>query len=73
LSKAFSCTNADEWDELPGTNNPVESINRQSMPYIVKFISLRPLVEHFYLDDHRQVVLQIASEAGVTVSYKAKK
>jgi len=30
-------------------------------------------VEHFYLEDRHQAVLQIASEAGVTISYKTKK
>jgi len=73
LSKAFSSIDADEWDELPGTNNPVESINRQSTPDNLKSVSLRPLVEHFYLEDRRQAVLQIASEAGVTISYKTKR
>ena len=33
----------DDWDELPGTNNPVESINRQSTPTNVKSVSLKPL------------------------------
>ena len=43
-------------------NNPVESINRQSTPDNVKSVSLRPLVEHFYLEDRQQIVLQIGSE-----------
>ena len=30
-------------------------------------------MEHFYLEDCRQAVLQIASEAGVTISYSMKK
>lgn len=34
---------------------------------------MRPLVEHFYLEDRRQAVLQVASEAGVTISYSTKK
>ena len=73
LSKAYSSISTDDWEELPATNNPVESINRQSTPDNVKSVSLRPLVEHFYLEDHRQAVLQIASEAGVTISYSTKK
>ena len=35
--------------------------------------SLKPLVEHLYLEDRRQAVLQIASEVGITISYKTKK
>ena len=73
LSKAYSSISTDDWEELPATNNPVESINRQSTMDNVKSVSLWPLVEHFYLEDRRQAVLQIASEAGVTISYSTKK
>ena len=73
LSKAFSSINDGEWDDLPGTNNPVESINRQNTPDNLKSVSLKPLVEHLYLEDRRQAVLQIASEVGITISYKRKK
>ena len=73
LCKAYSSISTDDWEELPATNNPVESINRQSTPDNVKSVSLRPLLEHFYLEDRRQAVLQIASEAGVTISYSTKK
>ena len=73
LSKAYSSISTDDWEELPATNNPVESINRQNTPDNVKSVSLRPLVEHFYLEDRQQAVLQIASEAGVTTSYSTKK
>ena len=63
----------DDWDELPSTNNPVESINRQSTPTNVKSVSLKPLLEQFYLEDRRQAALQVAAEAGVTISYWTKK
>jgi len=36
----------DDWEELYGTNNPVEFINRQSVPGNVKSIYLKPLLEH---------------------------
>ena len=72
LSKVFSSINDDEWDDLPGTNNPVESINRQSTPDNLKSVSLKPLVEHLYLEDCRQAVLQIASEVGITISYRKR-
>ena len=39
----------------------------------MKSVSLKPLVLHFYLEDRRQAVLQIASEVGITISYKTKK
>ena len=70
----YSLIDVDDWDELPGTNNPVESINRQSTPTNVKSVSLKPLLEHFYfVEDCRQAALQVAAEAGVTISYWTKK
>jgi len=42
---------AEEWDDLPATTNPVESISRQSIPPNTKQVSLKPLIEHFYLED----------------------
>ena len=34
--------------------------------------SLKPLVEHIYLEDKRQAILQLATEANVTISYQAE-
>ena len=73
LCKAFSSLEDDDWDKLPGTTNPVESINRQSVPVNVKAVSLKPLIEHFYLEDKRQAIQQVASKANVTISYHVKK
>ena len=73
LCKAFSSLDDDDWDELPGTTNPIESINRQSIPGNVKAVSLKPLIEHFYLEDKRQAIQQLASRANVTISYHVKK
>ena len=69
----FTVIDGDDWDELPGMNNPVKSINRQSTPINVKSVSLKPLLKHFYLEDRRQAALQVAAEAGVTISYQTKK
>jgi len=63
LCKCYSALDFDDWDQLPGTNNPVESINRQSTPDNTKSVSLRPLIEHIYLEDRRQATLQVASLA----------
>ena len=73
LCKAYSSIDVDDWEELSGTNNPVESINRQSVPCNVISVFLKPLLEHFYLEDHRQAALQVAAEAGVTISYSTRK
>ena len=73
LCKAFSSLDDDDWDELPEMTNPVEPINRQSIPGNVKAVSLKPLIEHFYLEDKRQAIQQLASRANVTISYHVKK
>ena len=31
------------------------------------------MLEHFYLEDRRQAVLQVAAQAGVTISYSTKR
>ena len=73
LSKAFSGLTVEEWDDLPGTNNPVESINSQSIPPNIKSVSLKPLVEHIYLEDRRHACLEVATNKGVTISYRTTK
>ena len=72
LCKAYSSLVDDEWDDLPGTTNPVESINRQSVPGNAKAVSLKPLIEHFYLEDKRHAILQVACNANITISYHTK-
>ena len=71
LTVAFSSISIEDWQDFPGTNNPVESINRQSTPENVKSVSLKPLIEHFYLEDRGIAIMQIASSANVTISYQA--
>ena len=73
LSIAYSALSSDEWFDLSSTTNPVESINRQSVPQNQKSVSLKPLVEHIYLEDRRQAILQVATNANVTISYNPKK
>jgi len=51
----------------------VESINRQSVPQNHKTVSLKPLVEHIYLEDRRQAILEVAVNANVVISYSSNK
>ena len=62
----------DDWDDLPGTTNPVESINRQNVPGNAETVSLKPMVEHFYLEDKRQAILQVTCNANITISYHSQ-
>lgn len=72
LSQAYSLLPPEEWEDLPGTTNPVESINRQSIPQNVKSVSLKPLVEHIYLEDRRHAILEVATSRNVTIEYQTK-
>jgi len=72
LTKAYSSLTAEEWDDLPGTTNPVESINRQSIPQNVQSVSLKPLVGHIYLEDRRHAILQVATSKNITILYQTK-
>ena len=45
LCKAYSSLSIEDWEDLPENTNPVESINRQSIPENQKLVSLKP-VEH---------------------------
>ena len=42
------------------------------MPENVKSVSLRPLIKHFYLEDKRHAIMQVACDANVTISYHVK-
>ena len=68
-SKAFSDIDVDDWDELPDSNSPVESINRQSVPENANLVSLKSLIEYIYLEDRRHAALQVATEKDVTIRY----
>jgi len=61
LTKTYSSLTAEEWHDLPGMTNPVESINRQNIPQSVRSVSLKPLVEHIYLEDRRHAILQVGT------------
>ena len=72
LSKAYSSLSVEDWEDLPGTTNPVESINRQSIPENQKLVSLKPLIEHIYLEDRRQAILEVATTVNTTITYQVK-
>ena len=71
LTKAYSALTKEDWDDLPGTTNPVELINCQSIPQNLRSISLKPLVKHIYLEDRRHATLQVAT-SNIIISYQTK-
>ena len=61
--------------EVDTTNwkNYQTKINWWKRPQVLKSISLRPLIEHFYSEDKRHAIMQVASDSKVTISYHVKK
>ena len=70
-----SSITSEEWEDKPGTTNPVESIKCQSITQNVKSISLR--VDHWlntciYMEDRRNAIMQVATGANITITYNTR-
>jgi hypothetical protein len=68
FSKAYTLRDVQEWEQSSKTNNPVESINRQS--FRSKY-NLKVILENMYLhvEDRLHAVKMLATSNNVTVSY----
>ena len=69
FTKAFKEMTEKDWEEGPSTTNPVESLNRQSVPDSCTV--LRTLLENIYLEDRLHAVKTAACNDNVTTSYSA--
>ena len=56
------------WEKGPNTNNPVESINKHSIPD--KGDSLEPLLENIYREDRVQAAKVAGALKNVSLSYR---
>ena len=68
FTKAYTLLSEETWEKAPSTNNPVESINKQSIPE--KGNSLEPLLENIYREDRVQAAKVVAAGKNVSLSYR---
>ena len=68
FTKAYTLLSEETWEKAPNTNNPVESINKQSIPE--KGNSLELLLENIYREDRVQAAKVVAAGKNVLLSYR---
>ena len=68
FTKAYTLLSEETWEKGPNTNNPVESINKQSIPE--KGNSLEPLLENIYREDRVHAAKVVAAGKNVSLSYR---
>lgn len=68
FTKAYTLLSEETWEKGPNTNNPVESVNKQSIPD--KGNSLEPLLENIYREDRVQAAKVVGASNNVSLSYR---
>ena len=70
FTTAFTLMDEEQWEACTSTTNPVESINRESVPKDGRQKSLVEMVSHLYRVDKVYVAKKVAATSNVSTSYR---
>ena len=70
FTTAFTLMDEEQWEACTSTTNPVESINRESVPKDGRQKSLVEMVSHLYRVDKVYVAEKVAATSNVSTSYR---
>ena len=70
FTTAFTLMDEEQWEACTSTTNPVESINRESVPKDGRQKSLVEVLSHLYRVDKVYVAKKVAATSNVSTSYR---
>ncbi|EDO33100.1 predicted protein [Nematostella vectensis] len=72
FTKAYTQMTDSQWDSCPSTTNPVESINRESVPKDGRQRTMYEVLSHLYRADKVYAARKVAVDQNVSLTYRDK-